>query len=57
MFDISLDILTGVVFWLTTTRITTILAQKKRLNKLLCVTLHQGICDERDILTCMKPQL
>ena len=30
---------------------------KKRLKELLCVTLHQGICDERDILTCAKPQL
>ena len=57
MYDISLDIFTGVVFWLTTKRITTISGEKKRLNKLLCVTLHRGICNERDFLTCPKPQL
>jgi hypothetical protein len=56
MCDISLDIFTGVAFWPTTKRITTI-SEKKRLNELICVTLHQGICDERDILTCTKPQL
>jgi hypothetical protein len=26
-------------------------------NELICVTSRQGLCDERDILTCVNSQL
>jgi len=30
---------------------------KKTSNELICVTTRQGICDEREILTCVNSQL
>jgi hypothetical protein len=57
MSDISIGIFTGVVFWLTTKRITKFLKEKKSSNELICVTSRQGICDERDILTCVNSQV
>ncbi len=38
-------------------RITTFFGGGKSLNKLICVTSRQGICDERDILTCVNSQM
>jgi len=57
MCDISLGIFTGVVFWLTTKRITKFSKKKKSSNELICVTSRQGICDEHEILTCVNSQL
>jgi len=57
MCDISLGIFTGVVFWLTKKRIAKIWKKKNILNKLMCVTQRQEICEERKILTCVNLQL
>jgi hypothetical protein len=41
MFDISLDIFTGVVFWLTTKRITTI-SEKKNIEQIVMCDITPG---------------
>jgi len=34
-----------------------IFGEKKSSNELICVTSRQGLCDERDILTCVNSQV
>ena len=56
MCDISLGIFTGVVFWLTTKKITKF-SKKKKLEGIDMCDITPGNSDEREILTCVNLQL
>ena len=56
MCDISLGIFTGVVFWLTTKKITKF-SKKKKLEGIDMCDITPGNSDEREILTCVNSQL